>query len=452
MAMAIVLVLLIVGTVAFHFLSPWWFTPIASNWTSIDDTINLTFWVTGFVFVAVNAFLAYSVFRYRHRKGARAQYEPENKKLEWWLIGLTTVGIVAMLAPGLVVWANFIRVPENAAVFEVVGQQWHWSYRFPGKDGVLGTVNSRLVSDANPFGMNPDDPHGQDDVLISSQEVHLPIGKPVKVLLRSKDVLHNFTVPQFRVKMDMVPGMVPYIWFTPTRTGKFDILCNELCGTAHFAMRGKVVVEEEAAFQAWLSGHPTFAQSSTQVAGDAAAGKPHYAVCAACHGAQGEGNPALHSPKLSGQDDWYMKQQLKYYKQGIRGTHDKDVFGKMMAPMAATLADDSAIANVVAYIKTLPDNPAPATLKKSTSDGQKRYATTCGICHGANGQGIQAMNAPRLAGMSDWYLATQLKNFKQRIRGAHPDDQYGDQMTLMAATLADDQAINDLVAYINTLR
>jgi len=452
MAMAIVLIVLVLGTVLFHFLSPWWFTPIASNWTSIDDTISITFWVTGFGFVAVNAFMAYCVLRYRHRKKSRAHYEPENKKLEWWLIGLTTLGVVAMLAPGLVVWAKFVNVPENAAVFEVVGQQWHWSYRFPGKDGVLGTVNSRLVSDANPFGMNPADPHGQDDVLISSQKVHLPINKPVKVLLRSKDVLHNFTVPQFRVKMDLVPGMVPYLWFTPTRTGTFDIICQELCGTAHFAMRGKVVVEEEAAFQAWLSSHPTFAQSSTQVAGDAAAGKPLYAVCSACHGLQGEGNAALHAPKLSGQGDWYLKQQLKYYKQGIRGTHDKDVFGKMMAPMAATLVDDAAIGNVVAYIKTLPDNPAPATLKKSTSDGQKRYATTCGICHGANGQGIQAMNAPRLAGMSDWYLVTQLKNFKQGVRGVHPDDKYGGQMKLMAATLADDQVTNDLVAYINTLR
>ena len=452
MTVAIVLVLLIVGTVTFHFLSPWWFTPIASNWTSIDDTISLTFWVTGFVFVVVNAFLAYSVFRYRHRKGARAQYEPENKKLELWLIGLTTVGIVAMLAPGLVVWANIIRVPENAAVFEVVGQQWHWSYRFPGKDGVLGTVNSRLVSDANPFGMNPDDPNGKDDVLISSQEVHLPIGKPVKVLLRSKDVLHNFTVPQFRVKMDMVPGMVPYIWFTPTRTGKFDILCEELCGIGHFVMRGKVVVEEDAAFQKWLSGHPTYAQSSAQVAGNAVTGKPLYALCASCHGVQGEGNSVLHAPKLSGQDDRYLKLQLNYYKQGIRGTHDKDVFGKMMAPMAATLADDAAIDNVVAYIKTLPDNPAPATLGKSTTNAQRLYVNTCGACHGSKGQGVQAMNTPRLAGMSDWYLVTQLKNFKQGVRGVHPDDKYGDQMKLMAETLADDQAINDLVAYINTLR
>jgi cytochrome c oxidase subunit 2 len=216
-------------------------------------------------------------------------------------------------------------------------------------------------------------------------------------------------------------------------------------------MRGKVVVEEEREFQAWLSSHPTFAQTSAQAAGNAAAGKPLYAVCAACHGSQAEGNPALHAPKLSGQGDWYLKRQLKYFKNGARGTHDKDVFGKMMAPMAATLGDDAAIDNVVAYINTLPDNPAPRTVTKTTTNAQKLYVT-CGACHGADGRGMQATNAPRLAGMSDWYLVTQLKNFKQGIRGAHPKDMYGPQMALMAAILADDQATSDLVAYINSLR
>jgi cytochrome c oxidase subunit 2 len=215
-------------------------------------------------------------------------------------------------------------------------------------------------------------------------------------------------------------------------------------------MRGKVVVEEEPAFQAWLAGYPTYAQSRAQVAGDAAAGKPLFAVCAACHGLQAEGNPALNAPKLSGQGDWYLKRQLKNFKEGARGTHDKDAFGKIMAPMAATLADDAAIANVVAYIRTLPDNPAPATVHGNAKKGQDPYVT-CGACHGADGRGIQATNAPRLKGMSDWYLVTQLKNFKQGIRGTHPKDLYGRQMTFMAA-LADDQATDDLVAYIDTFR
>ena len=103
MAIAIVLVLLIVGSVIFNFLSPWWFTPIASNWGTIDTTLIITFIITGVVFVAISLFMAYAIYRYHHKEGRVAHYEPENNKLEWWLTILTTIGVVAMLAPGLVV-------------------------------------------------------------------------------------------------------------------------------------------------------------------------------------------------------------------------------------------------------------------------------------------------------------------------------------------------------------
>ncbi len=261
MVVAIALVLVAIGSVVFHFMSPWWWTPIASNWGYIDDTIIITFWITGVVFVAVILFMAYCVLRYRHRSGHRSEYRPENNKLEWWLTGLTTVGVVGMLAPGLFVWNQFVSVPENATEFEVVAQQWQWTFRFPGKDGKLGTSNSRFITSDNPFGLNPEDPNGRDDVLVDDSELHLPLDKPVKVLLRSIDVLHDFSVPQFRAKMDMVPGSITYFWLTPTRTGTFDILCFELCGIGHHAMRGQVVVEEEGAFKAWLGTHETFAQS-----------------------------------------------------------------------------------------------------------------------------------------------------------------------------------------------
>ncbi len=261
MAVAIALILVGIGTLLFHLYSPWWWTPIASNWGYIDDTILITFWVTGVVFVAIMLFMAYCAFRYRYQEGRRAEYRPENTKLELWLTGLTTVGVVVMLTPGLFVWDQFVTVPEGAAEVEVLGQQWQWQYRFPGKDGVLGTSDVRNISDENPFGLNPKDPNGQDDVLIEDSELHLPLDKPVKVLLRSIDVLHDFYVPQFRAKMDMVPGQVTYFWFTPTRTGTFDVLCFELCGVGHYAMRGSVVVEKESAFQAWLEEQPTFAQS-----------------------------------------------------------------------------------------------------------------------------------------------------------------------------------------------
>jgi cytochrome c oxidase subunit 2 len=266
---ALALVLVAVGTVAFHFLSPWWWTPIASNWGYVDDTIIITFWITGVVFIAIIVFMAYCVFRYRHQEGRRAAYEPENKKMEWWLTGLTTVGVAGMLTPGLFVWDQFVTVPKDAAEFEVLGQQWQFSFRFPGKDGVLGTSDSRNITSDNPFGLNPEDPKGRDDILIESGgELHLPLDKPVKVLLRAVDVLHDFYVPEFRAKMDMVPGMVTYFWFTPTRTGTFDVLCFELCGVGHFGMRAKVVVEEENAYQAWLREQPTFAQSLARAESD----------------------------------------------------------------------------------------------------------------------------------------------------------------------------------------
>lgn len=449
MALAVALALLAIGSVLFHFLSPWYFTPIASNWHAIDTTIAITFWVTGIVFVALSLFMGWALIRYRHREGGRATYQPENKRLEWWLMVLTGGGVAAMLAPGLLVWAEVIDVPKDAQIVEAVAQQWHWSYRMPGKDGKLGTVHARFVTDANPFGMNPADAHGRDDVLLASPELHLPLGQPVKLLLRSKDVLHNFSVAQLRVKMDLVPGLVTYSWFTPIRTGSFDVLCEELCGVGHFAMRGRIVVDEPGAFQAWLERQPTFAQTSTRPPGHATAGQALYAVCAACHGAQGEGNQALNAPRLSGQGAWYLERQLKLFKLGARGTHEKDVFGKLMAPMTATLVDDSAVADVAAYVASLPDSPAAVTMQGNVDSGRQRYAT-CAACHGADGRGNAATNAPRLKGMSDWYMARQLENFRDGVRGAHPQDIHGAQMGLMAGMLADEAAIRDIVAYINT--
>jgi cytochrome c oxidase subunit 2 len=204
--------------------------------------------------------MAYCAYRFRHRDGNRAAYEPENKKLESWLAVGTAVGVAAMLAPGLVVWNQFVNVPGDAAQVEVVGQQWQWSYRLPGKDGRLGATDVKYVTADNPLGLNPYDPRGQDDVIIVGDNLHFELGKPVKVLLRSLDVLHDFYVPEFRAKMDMIPGSVTYYWFTPTRTGDFEVLCAELCSVGHPNMRGGVVVEAKADYQAWLQQQKTFAE------------------------------------------------------------------------------------------------------------------------------------------------------------------------------------------------
>jgi cytochrome c oxidase subunit 2 len=209
------------------------------------------------------------------------------------------------------------------------------------------------------------------------------------------------------------------------------------------------VVDEPGAFQAWVESQPTFSQNRDRPTGNVAAGRALYATCAACHGATGEGNIALNAPKLSGQGAWYLERQLKLFKQGARGTHEKDVFGKMMAPMAATLADDTAIANVAAYIASLPDAPAATTIKGDVEVGRRSYVT-CAACHGADGRGIAATNAPRLQGISDWYMARQLTNFRNGVRGAHPQDVHGAQMALIAGMLNDDAAVGNVLAYINS--
>ncbi|WP_043367486.1 cytochrome c oxidase subunit II [Cupriavidus sp. WS] len=300
MALAIALVVIVVASVLFHFLSPWWATPLASNWKQMDDTLTITLVVTGIFFIVINLFVGYIVWRYRHRQGARAAYQPENRKLELWLTAGTTLGVIVLLAPGLFVYAEYVRPPANAMVLEVVGQQWQWGFRFPGQGGQLGTSDARFVSADNPLGVNPDDPRGQDDIIVAAPEVHLPLNRPVKVLLRSKDVLHDFYVPPFRARMNMVPGMVTSFWFTPTKAGTFEILCAQLCGVGHYNMRGKVVVEDDAAFQAWLARQPTFALTmlKTPAPGAVAAGGGAPADTLAAQGralAQSKGCIGCHS-------------------------------------------------------------------------------------------------------------------------------------------------------------
>ena len=264
MAVAIVIALLVLGSIIFHVLSPWWMTPLASNWSSIDHALIITLYICAVAFIALNLFLALSLWRYRSRAGHRAHYEPENAKLEKRLTLWTGLGIAGMLAPGLIAWNQYVTVPADAAVIEATGQQWQWGFRLPGEDGVLGTAAVAHISADNPFGINPRDPYGRDDILVETSELHMPVGTPVKMVLRSKDVLHDFYVPQFRAKMDLVPGIVTYFWLTPTRAGTYEILCAELCGVGHHLMRGTVVVENQQAFDSWLSDQMTFGQLLAQ--------------------------------------------------------------------------------------------------------------------------------------------------------------------------------------------
>lgn len=450
MAIAIAVVVLLIATVAFHLLSPWNLTPLASNWGAIDSTINLTFWVTGLVFIAVNLFMAWCIVRYRYDKNRRALYEPEDKKLEGWLTGLTTLGIAALLAPGLIVWNQFVHVPEEAHEIDVVASQWHWYFRYPGEDGELGRTDPRLISDDNPFGMAPDDPAGQDDILVVTPRGYLPVDRPVKINLRARDVLHNFKVANFRAKMDVVPGQVSYMWLTPTRVGEFDLICAQLCGIGHFAMRGSIRIVEEDDFQAWLAEQPTFGELWNREPPDIAAGERHYTNCIACHGVAGEGNRALNAPAIAGMEAWYTKRQLEYFRTGARGAHEDDEYGRQMVPFANIVRDPDDVRNLAAYIEQMEPAEVAATVEGDAHRGERLYRT-CGACHGRDGQGLHATNAPRLAGLDDWYQERQLRHFQDGVRGGHADDLYGPQMRDMSKILVNEAALRNVLAYINTL-
>lgn len=171
--------------------------------------------------------------------------------------------------------------------------------------------------------------------------------------------------------------------------------------------------------------------------------------CQTCHGSDGRGNYGVQAPRLAGMEPWYLKLQLEKFRSGIRGTHPRDEEGLAMQPMAAKLTDES-IADIVDWVGSWPYVPAEITIAGNTNIGRTLYQP-CAACHGEQAQGNAALGAPALAGQNDWYLVTQLKNFKAGFRGSHPEDTQGAQMSVMARALADDTAINNVVSYINTL-
>lgn len=189
------------------------------------------------------------------------------------------------------------------------------------------------------------------------------------------------------------------------------------------------------------------------MAGDASIGKGLFPVCTACHGPTGLGNQAMNAPKLAGQEAWYIVKQMQLFQNNARGSAPGDMHGMQMAAMAKgpQLADEASLQNLAAYIATFPDEyPAP-TVSGDVAAGKALYLV-CAACHGANAEGVEAVAGPRLAGQSDWYMVSQIKKFKLGQRGYHNMDHGGRQMRPMVTTLVDDQAINDVVAYIATLK
>jgi cytochrome c oxidase subunit 2 len=235
-----------------------WMPPLASrHGAGIDTMLHYLLVTVGALFAAGYLALAYFIWRGTRRDAIGPRFAP--RRVEMLLsatlgLGMAVVAEGGVIAIGMPVWAEYFDAapPADATVVEVTAQQFMWNVRYPGPDGVFGRTDPKLVDDTtNPLGLVKSDPPAKDDV-ITLNEITVPFGQAVHVLLHSKDVIHSFFLPHFRVKQDAVPGMTPEVVFFPTQTGTFEIACAELCGLAHYRMRGTFNVVSQKEFAEWL--------------------------------------------------------------------------------------------------------------------------------------------------------------------------------------------------------
>ena len=224
----------------------------------IDAMLNYLLVTTGGIFFIGYVLLGY--FVWRGVRQDRIEARVASRRTELLLSGfigmaVAVIGEGGVLAIGMPVWDEYFRAdPQGDVVsIEVTAQQFLWNVRYPGPDGVFGATDRGLVDDTtNPLGMVKTDPAGADDI-ITINDIAVPLGRTVRVRLHSKDVIHSFFLPNFRVKQDAVPGMSPEVVFVPTRLGDYELACAEVCGLAHYRMRGFFHVLEEPAYRDWLT-------------------------------------------------------------------------------------------------------------------------------------------------------------------------------------------------------
>jgi cytochrome c oxidase subunit 2 len=234
--------------------------PLASeHGQSVDRLITYVHVLMAVLFLGWGSYFLYVLFRFRQTKTPKADPVGATSKapkvLELVVVGVETAILLLFALPMWAKLSDLKSIPEGKEVtnVRVVAEQFQWNFRYPGKDGVFGRQEAKLVSAANPLGYDETDPAGKDDVTPPMGEMHVPVGKTVVARISSKDVIHSFKVVAFRTTQDAIPGVPATIQFTPTKPGRYMITCAQLCGNGHAKMAGYVVAESEAAYQKWLA-------------------------------------------------------------------------------------------------------------------------------------------------------------------------------------------------------
>lgn len=242
--------------------------PASDHGVLVDRMLYITIAITFIVFVITQVALFWFSYKYQESDKRKAFFYPHNNKLELIWTAIPAITLTILVGFGIFYWFKITGdAPKDAMQVEVVGKQFGWEFRYPGKDGILGKKYFKNVSpeNNNPAGQLWDDPANYDDVFVE-QEMHLVVNKPVKLVIGAKDVIHDVGLAHFRMKMDAVPGTPTTMWFTPKYTTKqmkektgnpdfvYEISCDQMCGKGHWSMRGTIIVETQEEFDAWLAG------------------------------------------------------------------------------------------------------------------------------------------------------------------------------------------------------
>ena len=228
----------------------------SSNGRGVDNLIIYVHWLMLVLFIGWTIYFLYAIYRFRSTRHPRADYHGVHSHASNYLeVGVAFVEAVLLVFVAVPIWARNVRdfpPASESTVIQVVAQQFAWNVRYAGPDGIFGRQDMKFVKADNVFGVDPADASGKDDIQLLN-EIHVPVNKPVIIYLSSKDVVHSLKIIAMRVCQDAIPGLRIPVWFTPTKIGRYQINCAQLCGNGHSAMSGGfLTVESQADFDKWI--------------------------------------------------------------------------------------------------------------------------------------------------------------------------------------------------------
>jgi cytochrome c oxidase subunit 2 len=239
--------------------------PIASEHGEVTERLFwITMGITCTVFIITQIFLFGFAYKYQHKENKTAYFYPHNNRLELFWTGVPAIVLAILVLSGWKAWSDITgKAPDDSEVVEIMGYQYAWAVRYPGKDKSLGKYDYQKIDATNQLGIDFDDKNSFDDFV--PREIHIPKGEPVLFKIRARDVIHSVYAPHFRLQMNAVPGMPTRFWFVPNKTTaemraetgnpdfNYELVCNKICGKGHFAMRYIIVVDEPDEYQEWYA-------------------------------------------------------------------------------------------------------------------------------------------------------------------------------------------------------